>query len=410
MLAQSRRALEYLHPHSQLSCASAYWTLGYAFLFQGDRVAARRALGEAIAIGQTAGDTFTTILATIPLGNVEEADNQLYQAAEIYRNVLELAGNEPLQIITEARLGLARVLYEWSDLEAAESHGQQGLKLARQYESVIDRYVSCEVFLARLKLAQGDVVGATTMLARADRSVREQGFVHRAQEVAAARVRAFLHRGDLEAAAHLAASHELPISQARVHIARKEASAALAVLGPVREKAEGKGWADQVLKVTILEAVAYYMLGQNDEAVSLLEDALAMAESGGFVRTFVDEGPPMVRLLSEAAARGIVPDYIARLLAAFEDMTKDGGRRAENEIPSSVVRPSSTLVEPLSEREIEVLQLIAEGLTNQKVADRLYLSLHTVKVHARNIYGKLGVKNRTQAVAKARALGILVEP
>jgi LuxR family maltose regulon positive regulatory protein len=407
MLAQSHRALEYLHPDSLLSRASANWTLGHAYLLQGKRAAACQAFTAAISISQTAGDTFTTILAAIGLGNVQERENQLYQAAETYQRVLQLAGDQPLQIIGEAHLGLARVLYEWNDLDGAEQHGQQGLELARQYESVIDRFISCEVFLARLKLAQGDVADATKMLARADQSVRQHGFVHRTQEVAAAEVLAFLHQGDLAAAAHLAGAHELPISQAQVHLARKDASAALAAVEPVRQQAEAEGWADEKLKVAILRAIAYHILGQNDEAARLLDEALAMARPSGFVRIFVDEGPRMAQLLSEAAARGIRPEYIGKLQAAFVDATKDD---ADASIRRTMELTHSSLIEPLSKREIEVLQLIAEGLTNQQVADRLYLSLHTIKVHARNIYGKLGVKNRTQAVAKGRALGILIEP
>src|SRR5204862_948236 len=136
----------------------AYWTLG-------DRAASRQAYTEAIALSQACGDSFTTILATIGLGNVQEADNQLYLAAETYRRVLQLAGDQPLQIICEAHLGLARVLYEWSSLEAAVQHGRQSLHLAREYERVIARFVSCEVFLACLKLGQGDVAGAATLLA-----------------------------------------------------------------------------------------------------------------------------------------------------------------------------------------------------------------------------------------------------
>jgi len=126
----------------------------------------------------------------------------------------------------------------------------------------------------------------------------------------------------------------------------------------------------------------------------------------------VDEGPPMAQLLYQAAACGMMPDYTAKLLAAFEDATKDEepalippkGRTTGLAPSSSVVRPSS-LVEPLSERE--VLQLIAEGLTNREIAARLFLALNTVKAHSRNIYGKLGVHSRTQAVARARALGLL---
>jgi LuxR family maltose regulon positive regulatory protein len=400
MVVQSRRALKYLQPDSLISRASANWTLGHAHLLQKDCAAARQSFAKAISISQAANDIFTAILATIGLGDVQEAENQLFLAAETYRRVLQLAGDQPLQIISEAHLGLARVLYEWNELDAAEEQGQQGLQLARQYERVIDRFVSCEVFLARLKLAQGDVTGASALLAQADRSVRQHGFLHRVSEVMAAQVLTLLHQGNLAAADELAQAHEIPLSQARVHLARRDLSRALAVLGPLHQQAEEKGWADDRLRVVILEAIAYHALGKNDEAVQLLRAALEMAEPGGFVRSFVDEGPPMARLLREALSRGVAPEYVRRLLSAFP------AAESESTISQRNVRESEWL-EPLSEREVQVLQLIAEGLTNREIADKLYLSVHTVKVHARNIYGKLGVKNRTQAVARGKALGIL---
>ncbi len=210
-----------------------------------------------------------------------------------------------------------------------------------------------------------------------------------------------LRQGKLAAAAQLAESHDLPLSQARVHLAKGDTSAALAVLEPWRHQVETKGWADERLKVMVLQAVAYHAHGDMDTAVPLLGEALALAEPGGFIRLFVDEGPPMARLLSAAAARGIAPEYTQQLLAAFSAVGPSRPR------PGRVDGPQSTLVEPLSEREREVLHHIAEGLSNQEIASRLYLSLHTVKVHSRNIYGKLGVHNRTQAVTRARALGML---
>jgi LuxR family maltose regulon positive regulatory protein len=403
MLTQARRALEHLQPDSLISRASANWTLGHAYLLQGDRVAARQAFTEAISISQAAGDAFTTILATIGLGNVQERENQLYLAAESYQRVLQLAGDQPLQIIAEAHLGLARVLYEWNDLDAAEQHGEEGLELARQYESVIDRFISCEVFLARLKLAQGDVAGATTMLARADQSVRQHGFVHRRQEVAAARVLAFIHQGDLAAAAHLAGSHELPISQARVHLAQGNTSAALAELEQARQQAEVKDWADERLKAMVLQAVARHAHGEKEEAVQLLADALALAEPGGFVRVFVNEGLPMAQLLSEVAARGMMLDYTRRLLATFEAETQSCAHK-----PSQVITTSAQpLIEPLSPRELEVLHLVAQGLSNREIGERLFIALDTVKGHNRRIFGKLQVHRRTEAVARARELGLL---
>ena len=127
-----------------------------------------------------------------------------------------------------------------------------------------------------------------------------------------------------------------------------------------------------------------------------------VAEPGGFIRIFVDEGVPMARLLCEALSQGVHPGYVRQLLAAFP--TTEPERAAPSRAAAAGIR---LLAEPLSARELEVLPLIAEGLSNQEIAARLYLSLHTVKAHARNIYAKLGVNSRTQAVARGRALGLL---
>ena len=400
MLAQSRRALEYLHPSSLSTRASANWTLGYAYTLQGDRAAARRAFTESISLSQTSGAIFTAILATIGLGNVQEVDNQLYQAAETYRRVLQWAGDKPQQIISEAHLGLARVLYEWNDLDAAEQQGEQSLQLARQYESIIDRFVFGEVFLARLKLTQGDVDGASAILARTEQSVRQYNFVHRVPEVAAAQVLTLLRQGNLAAAAHLAQTHNLLTSQARVHLAEGNPSAALAVLEPFRQQVEAKGWADEQLKAMILQAIAHQAHGENGEAVQVLGDALALAEPGGFIRIFVDEGLPMAQLLSEAAAHGMLPGYVGKLLAAFESEEQ---KRTDN----SSLPPAQPLIEPLSQRELEVLRLIAQGFSNDEIGKRLFLALDTVKGHNRKIFDKLQVQRRTEAVARARELGLL---
>lgn len=401
MLAQSRRALAYLPPNNVALRATANWTLGVAYQHQGDRAAARHAFTESIALSQACGDTFTTIMATIGLADMQTADNQLYAAAETFQRVLHLLGDPPLPVACEAHLDLAHISYEWNDLAAAERHGRQSLHLARQYDRGIDRFVICEVFLAQLKLAQGDVTGASALLVAASQSARARNFVQRVPEVAAAQVLTLLRQGHLVAAAQLAESHDLPLSQARVHLAQGNPSTALAVLEPWRQQVEAKGWADERLKVMVVEAVAHYAHGETDEAVQVVGDALALAEPGGFIRRFVDEGPPMARLLREAAARGIALEYTQQVLAAFSPAGPS------QSLPGRVDGPQSTFVEPLSGREREVLHHIADGLSNQEIASRLYLSLHTVKVHSRNIYGKLGVHNRTQAVTRARALGML---
>jgi LuxR family maltose regulon positive regulatory protein len=174
----------------------------------------------------------------------------------------------------------------------------------------------------------------------------------------------------------------------------------LEVLAFWRRQTEAKGWEDERLRAMILQAVVLQVQGESDKAVGLLSDALTLALPGGFIRLFVDEDLPMARLLSEAAARGIMPGYIGTLLAAC---AADQGTCAD-ESSRPHVQP---LIEPLSHRELEVLHLIAEGLSNQEVSERLFLALDTVKGHNRKIFGKLQVQRRTEAVARGRELGLL---
>ncbi len=258
------------------------------------------------------------------------------------------------------------------------------------------------MFLARLKLAQGDADGAAALLAEADQFVQARNFVFQMPEVAATQVLMLLRQGDLEAAAHLAQENGLPISQARVHLARGEPATALAVLGSLRQQAEAKGWQDERLKLMVLQALAFQAHGEIERALQTLGDALALAEPDGFVRVFVDEGAPMARLLSEAAARGITPDYTSRLLAAFDGQQK---RVGESALPPA----AQPLLDPLSERELEILRLIAQGLSNREIGERLFLALDTVKGHNRRIFAKLDVQRRTEAVARARELDLLPE-
>jgi len=400
IIAQSRRALEYLHPNNLPVRATAHWTLGYAYQIQGDRAAASQAYTEVISISQASGNSMVTLGATTCLGQVQEAENQLYLAAESYRRVLQLVGDPPWPTACEAYLGLARVYYQWNDLDAAEQHGQKSFQLAMQMVSV-DTPAACGVLLARLKLAQGDVASATALLAKAEQFARQHNFVHWMPEVAAVQVLTFLHQGNLAAAAHLAQMHELPLSRARVHLAQGDTSAALAVLESWRGQMEAKGLQDERLKVMALQAVALQAHGEEDQAVQVLCDALALAAPGGFIRLFVDEGPPMAHLLSAAAASGMMPDYIGKLLAALE------ADAHKSEDTSSLPPPAQPLIEPLSPRELEILHLMAQGLSNQEMCEQLFLALSTVKGHNRNIFGKLQVQRRTEAVARARELGLL---
>ena len=414
VIIQAHRALEYLLPENLRFRFTANWALSAGYQLQGDRAAAGQALAEALSISQTSTSMFSTILAVIHLGRLQELENQLHQAAETYRRVLQMVSDQPQPNASDAHLGLARIYYEWNDLDAAEQHGQQGLLLARQFDRVLDRFILCEVFLARLKLAQGDVDGAAAMLAQTEQSARQKNFVLRLPDIAAAQVLVLLRQGDVAAAARLVQTHDLPISQARVYLAQGDASKALALLSPLRQQMEAKGWQDERLRAMVLEAIALRAHGEKDKAAQLLGEALAQAEPGGFIRLFVDEGEPMrllivdFRLRIEKQAReGHKPiAYVDKLLAAFAQ--PDGHTAIENRKTCPVPGDrKSKMLEPLSQRELEVLHLIAQGLSNREISERLFLALSTVKGHNRIIFDKLQVQSRTEALARARELGLL---
>ena len=398
ILTQSRRALEYLRPDNLPVRTSIIWNMGYANELLGDRAAAKKAYTEARAVSGAIGHIIINIMSTLGVGGMQEAENQLHLAAETFQDALKLIGEPPMGVACAAHLGIARITYEWNDLETAQQHGERSLPLAQQFHSSVDREVASEVFLAQLKLTQGDVEGATTLLSKASQSVEENQFIYRLPEVKAAQVRALLQQGNLAEAEQVAQSHALPLSQARVHLAQGNPAQALAVLASYRQQMEVKGWADELLKVMVLQAVAYDAYGDEETAVHTLNDALIIAEPEGFIRTFIDEGQPIAELLLRMKAEGgRMKAYIQTLLAAFGE---------QDEIHPSSLNPHP-LVEPLSERELEVLQLVAQGLSNREISEQLFLALDTVKGHNRRIFGKLQVQNRTEAARRAREWGLV---
>jgi LuxR family maltose regulon positive regulatory protein len=210
-----------------------------------------------------------------------------------------------------------------------------------------------------------------------------------------------LRQGNLAAAAQLAQAYDLPLSQARIQLAQGDPSVALAVLAPWRQQVEARGWVDERLKVLVLQAVALQTQGDTEQALRLLLDALAFAEPGRFIRLFVDEGSPMAQLLSQAEASRRMPDYVGKLRAIF------AATEPRSDTSASSPRTAQPLIEPLSPRELDVLQLIAQGCSDQEISARLFLAVSTVKGHNRNIFGKLQAHRRTEAVARARSLGLL---
>jgi len=191
------------------------------------------------------------------------------------------------------------------------------------------------------------------------------------------------------------------IQAAHVLVALDQIDKALDLLARLKVAAKTSGSLNYLIEVLAIQAVVWHRKEESARALEVLEDALVLAAPESHVQVFLNEGPPMARLLYETVTHGIAPDYARRLLAAFPVA------EPEQAAPLETQAPESDLSEPLSERELQILQLIAEGLTNPEIASRLFLSPHTVKTHSSNIYSKLGVHSRTQAVVRARALGLL---
>lgn len=415
---QSRRALAYLHPDNLPVRTASTWSLGYAYQLQGNFGAARQAHQQAIAISQAIGHTIILIAARIGLGQIQEAENQLAEAVETFQQAVQAAGEPPLLLACAAYLGLGRIFYEWNDLAAAQQAGQQGLHLAGQIE-LFSTLAACQVLLARLQLAADDLAGATERLTIAEHFIRQHNFVDQLPGLVAVQVLLLLRQHKLGEAAHLAQHHNLPLSQAQVALAEGQPATALALLAPVRQQVEATTRRADLARVLVLQALAYHGQGAHEPALALLHDALTLAEPGKAIRLFVDQGAPMRELLIKGKAEGwgrkdeVSKAYLHKVLAAFGPQP-NAPFSIKDQPVSPTLHPSSSipqpLVEPLSERELEVLQLIAQGLSNQEIGARLFLALDTVKGHNRRIFAKLQVQRRTEAIAKARELKLLREP
>ena len=399
IFVQARRALEYLNPDNLSHRSSATCALGYAYFWQNNWDKAYQAYTEALSLAQTAGDIPNSILALIRLGQLQKDQNQLYLATETYQRALQLLSDYSNPNAILAYLGLAEIFYRWNNLDVAEQYAEQGLKLAQQYDQIPDRIIMSKLHLVIIKLARGDISSAAQLISQAEQTSRQKNYTPRQPNIAFFKTWMYLRQGDFDAAAQLTRDNDLPIMQARVLIRQNESSTALELLEQLRQEAEAKG--GTVLRgVMAVQSIALYANGEKEKAVELLSDVLARAEPEGCIRLFVDEGTLMAELLSIASAQGIRPDYVNKLLAAFEAEKKN-----EQQTASAPSHPS--LIESLSPRELEVLQLIAQGFSNQEIGKRLFLALDTVKGHNRRIFEKLQVQRRTEAIARARELGLI---
>ena len=420
----SHEALERLTEEHVFALCLNLVSLAGALRYVGDTAQAIQVLTDCIPLCQSAGNYLGVMADTYDLAELWVMQGHLHRAKGVLGDALQWAtqqGVQQMPATSMVYIKLGDVLREQNDLQAAEDHLSTGIELSEgRLASVSGQaYLS----LARLKQARGDAAAARHALQQAEQAVRGWETPEIVADMAAHWARLWLLQGDLPAAIQWVQRsgirsnkeptylHEFELlTLARVLVAQGRAQRdegslheAMELLERLRQTAEAGERMGLVIEISMLQALALSQIpvrgpGQDetDVALAMLEPALELAEPEGYVRTFVDEGEPMARLLYVAAARGIAPQYAGRLLAAFSDV-----------VPAQSKRPADDMIEPLTARELEVLGLIAGGRSNQEIAAELYISLNTVKVHCSNIYGKLGVKSRTQAAAKAETLGIL---
>ncbi len=270
ILVQARRALEYLHPDNLSDRSMATRALGFSYFIQNDLTEAGRTYVEAYSLAQAAGNIINASLALIRLGQVQEAENQLHLAAESYQRVLPLIDEYSPYNASVAYLGLARIHYEWNDLDAAEKFGEQSLKLSRQFNQVIDRLVVSEMFLSHPKLARGDANGAMGWILQAEQTSHLKNYTYRLPDIASHRAGIDLFQGNVDEAAQLAQNNVMPLMQARVLIAQGNPSEALALVEPQRQQAEVKRLPQRLLQVMAVQSVVLFAQGDKDKAVHVL--------------------------------------------------------------------------------------------------------------------------------------------
>jgi LuxR family maltose regulon positive regulatory protein len=404
--------------------------LGTAYLTTDEPAAAERAFEEARAASERAGNTFGVLGAEWHLAEIQIARGRLRDAADLARRSLRWAeshGGRNAPAAAMAHGVLAEIQRERDDLPAAVELAARAWELGKRGE-IANGLLVGSLYMARVLQSLEDFPGALAALDRAEEIMQRTGqpgwiaLIHLLRagiQLAQSRIEG--NSAAFEAAVRWAQGfgllsgwregfeeklpglhrQEFPyLIVARILVAQGEDGTALELLGDARERAERMGRVRSVIEILALEALIRDSRGEREAALAGLRRALALAEPEGFVRIFVDEGPGLAGLVRQAAPGAVSPAYARRLAEAF-------GEEPPSEPAAPPRPPVQELPEPLSDREVEVLQLIATGLSNADAGRKLFIAPSTVKKHLENIYAKLGTRNRTQAIARAREAGLL---
>ncbi len=410
----AQRAIDLSPEEDHLCRASAAGLSGLAYWASGDLEAAHRSYTDCVAGLLQAGHTADTLGCAIALADIRRAQGRLGEAMRTYENALERAqgAGEPLRGTADMYVGMSEVLLERDDLPAATQALLRSRELGEHTGLPQNRYRS-RVAAARIRAAEGDLAGATHLLDEAER-VYVSDFFPNVRPIPAMNARAHAAHGELSEAlgwvrdSGLTVEDDLSylrefehITLARVLLAGGATEGSQPSLPEVsrflerlRMAAAAGARTGSVIEILVVQALAHQTRGDSASALAALERAVTLAEPEGYVRLIVDEGPPMASLLQGLAKRGTARTYVRRLQAAVTTTEHPpAGRQG--------------LVDPLSERELDVLRLLGTDLDGPDIARELIVSLSTVRTHTRSIYAKLGVNNRRSAVRVAEELDLL---
>jgi LuxR family maltose regulon positive regulatory protein len=399
--AEACRALALLSPENRPARTAAHCALGVAQMFRGERAAASAAFSEVIGAGVSSGNVMFSAVAATALAGIQVTDYQLHAAAATYREAIKMVGDPSHVLGFEAHLGLANIVYDWNALDEAEALTVQCKELVDLAKSRSE--IGADLLQARLLSARGEYRKVDALLVRATALNKTGPLTDRLREAADLQIRQMLRHGEVDAAADLARAHHLPLGIARTLLAQGQASQALEAIQDHRRAMGSERRTQDALKAMVLEVSILHADGAVDQALQLLRACVRQAQPQGSIRLFLDEGALMRTLLGHLLEDQGLADYVAQLLAAFGNPAT----QPRASLAPSATAPSHLPLGVFSPRELEILQRIEQGDSNQKIGERLFLSLSTVKWHNQNIFAKLDVQRRTEAVARARQLNLL---
>ncbi len=420
----ARRALDLASEDDHQMRGGAASQLGLAAWTSGDLEVARQMTSDGMANLHHAGYISATVGCAIVLADIQIAQSRLHEAMTTYERALRWATEPDASVLRGAAdmyVGMSDLLREHNDLKTATEHLLRSQSLGELAELPQNPY-RWHVTMARIRVAQGDLDGALDLLDKAER-LYDGDFSPNVHPVAAWKTRVWVAQGRFGEArgwAHergLSAGDDLSylrefehITLARVLLAQYRGDRAdrsifetMGLLERLLKAAEEGEREGSVIEVLVLQALAQHAQGDIHAALRPLLQALALAELEGYVRMFVDEGPPMAQLLLEVATLDMMPDYTDKLLAAFD--TEQRSRVSDS--PVLTTSASQSLIEPLSQREIEVLRLFRTELSGPEIARELMIALSTVRTHTKGIFSKLNVNNRRAAVNRAVELDLI---